>query len=151
MEPSSWKLMPDERVLEEYPWQAWCAGWAGVINGLLWIFSETVIKSPAGMNLFLKYLAFTPLFLLFAVGTWNLRKWGRIGLMATAAADLLVFALSRKGIIPPLDFFSILQLAERTWSFYLTAVAYLSGPVGDLVILAALAAGGSAFRENAAE
>ena len=144
MEMTGWKLMPDERVLEEYPWQAWGAGWAGVVNGILWLFSEAVIPGPEGKVLLAKYLVFTVLFLVSAAGTWNLRKWGRIALMATALADLALFVYSSR-VGHNLDFLSILDGADRKYSLYLTALVYISGPVGDIVMLACLVMAGDAF------
>jgi hypothetical protein len=144
MELTGWKPMPDERVLEEYPWQAWGAGWAGVVNGILWLFSETVIPGPEGKVLLAKYLVFTLLFLVAAAGTWNLRKWGRLALMATALVDLALFVYSSR-VGHNLDFLNILDGTDRKYSLYLTALVYISGPIGDILILAFLGMAGKEF------
>jgi hypothetical protein len=138
------QLMPDERVLEDYPWQAWGAGWLGVVNGVGWIFSEVVVPGAEGKALLAKYLVFSVLFLVFSVGTWNLKKWGRFGLMATALVDLALFIASYKGGLH-LDFLSILDGAGRKYSFYLTALVFISWPIGDLGILACLGLAGKEF------
>ena len=126
-------VFPSERMNSDYPWTIWAAGWLALFKAFLWLAYELVQAESVLRLVGTKFLLNTIPLVIFALGIWNLRKWGAWGLIAISVGNLIFF------IVNPQTLNAVLVESEvRIYSFILSFITLLcNGPLGDILILCA--------------
>jgi hypothetical protein len=130
---SHFRVFPSERMNPDYPWTIWAAGWLALFRAFLWLAYEPVQPESVLTLLGTKFLLTTIPLVVFAIGVWNLRKWGAWGLIALSVASLIFF------VVNPQTLNAVLVVSEvRIYSIILSFITLLcNGPLGDIFILCA--------------
>jgi hypothetical protein len=81
-------IYPSQRMHEDFPWAAWALGWLCFIKASFWLFTEITV--PNGWFWFVIFALKSLAFLVAGVGIWNLRRWGLLTALITAAVDIVV-------------------------------------------------------------
>ena len=126
-------VFPSERMNSDYPWTIWAVGWLGIFKAFLWLAYEPVQAEAVLRLLGTKFLLNMIPLAIFAIGLWNLRKWGAWGLIALSVANLIFF------IVNPQTLNAVLVVSEvRIYAIILSFITLLcNGPLGDILILCA--------------
>lgn len=125
--PPKFTLFPVGRMLPDFHWAAWAAAWLGIFNGLLWLFIDPNIPEPVQGSIQLQQALLMVPFVLFAVGTWNRRRWAAWGLIALAAIDLVAYFIIAGSMAP---------LTQNMFPPYAIVLVLFVGPGADVLILA---------------
>lgn len=131
------RRFPHDRLYMEYPWQIWALGWIAVIRSIVWLFMETHTDISPEILLW-KHMLFTIPFFILGIGAWNFRTWARKGLLIASLIDLFIY------LILPMFFDLDFITGARTQGIML-ALEYISGPLGDFIILGLLLTGWQFF------
>jgi hypothetical protein len=117
----------------DYPWTIWAVGWLAIFKAFLWLAYEPVQAESVLRLLGTKSLLNTIPLVIFAIGIWNLRKWGAWGLIALSVANLIFF------LVNPQTLPAVLVESEvQIYAIVLSFITLLcNGPLGDIFILCA--------------
>ncbi len=127
---ASFTFFPQQRLATDFSWPVWAAGWLAIFKALTWLATDPNIPDVELHFLGIKYLAFMVPFIVFGIGTWNLRKWGCRGLIVMALADLAFF------VIHPTVFSSLELNRTSLLSTVLSIIIFfINGPLSDILIL----------------
>lgn len=121
-------IFPSWRMFNTFPWQIWAVGWLAIFKAVLWLATDPNIPDPLAQILGTKFLIFMVPYVVFALGVWNLRKWGIWGLILLTVADLIIYLIYPQS--------SRYIIGDRFWLFS-TVLLICNGPIGDVLILLA--------------
>jgi hypothetical protein len=130
MKENLWaKMIPPERMNENYPWQLWASGWIAFFKLFLWLVIEASIYNQIFGY---KNLLCSIPFFVFGIGVWNMRKWAAWGVTILSIIDLIFF------IMYPLSVTSMIFKGPGILSYLSCFAVMLSGPAGSFFIIISL-------------
>ena len=130
------RLFPAERMYVTYSWVLWSIGWLAIFRAILWLAFEPVVPEAVLRLVGWKYIIGALPFLACGVGLWQRRRWAVWGLAVMAAIDLAMVVL-----VPGSLQAYLVDSEVYAFSVVLSAVVLVcGGPVGDILILAAIPA-----------
>ncbi len=125
-------MIPDERMLPEYPWQVWLVGWLAIFKGVVWIAISPNLPEPILNMLGAKYLLCMVPFVVFGIGVWNMKKWAVWGVLLLSVIDLIFMIV----LYPESVSFMEVKGLGMLSTIITICLMIANGPFGNVVVLA---------------